>query len=205
MPSAMPRPRHRRWAMLLAALLAVAARAPATEEAAAAPVRTSGWHTAAGAATAIARGQTVWIEVEVRAATARRGTTHVVVVAPGGTRVHRRVTGPHRFRAGRQRTYFVRWAVPADAQLGRYAVRVGVGRPGRRVNHWNRRATSFRIVGAAPTRSPTLPVGARLPGDAACAARVRPAREIRPANRTYNRTTGQRKRNTGSLPGLYAR
>ena len=43
----------------------------------------------------------------------------------------------------------------------------------------------------SPTgRFETLPVGAALPDDATCAARVRPAAEIRPANDGYNHTRG---------------
>jgi len=41
-----------------------------------------------------------------------------------------------------------------------------------------------------PGRFATLPVGAALPSDATCAARVRPAAEIRAANDGYNHTRG---------------
>ena len=41
-------------------------------------------------------------------------------------------------------------------------------------------------------RFETLPVGATLPTEAQCAARVRPAAEIRPQNATFNATTGAR-------------
>lgn len=54
----------------------------------------------------------------------------------------------------------------------------------------------------AAGRLRTKPVGARLPGDRKCAARVGDAREIRPANRKANARTGHRDR---SLPGLYGR
>jgi autotransporter family porin len=37
---------------------------------------------------------------------------------------------------------------------------------------------------------PTLPVGAALPSDAQCAARVRPAAEVRAGNATFNQTVG---------------
>jgi hypothetical protein len=43
---------------------------------------------------------------------------------------------------------------------------------------------------AVPTHFVTLPVGAALPSDAECAARIRPAPEIRPGNKTYNETRG---------------
>ena len=61
---------------------------------------------------------------------------------------------------------------------------------------------------APPTTVPpggrfaTLPVGAPLPGDAECAARVRDASEIRPANKSYNETRGQV---NPVAPGIYAR
>src|SRR5262245_27492146 len=37
---------------------------------------------------------------------------------------------------------------------------------------------------------PTLPVGAALPSDAQCAARVRPASEVRAGNAVFNQTVG---------------
>jgi len=50
---------------------------------------------------------------------------------------------------------------------------------------------SSTAVAIAPARFQTLPVGAALPSDAECAARVRPTPvEIRPENETYNRTRG---------------
>lgn len=44
--------------------------------------------------------------------------------------------------------------------------------------------------GSTTARFETLGVGAALPSGAACASRVRPAPEIRPANATYNNTRG---------------
>jgi hypothetical protein len=41
-----------------------------------------------------------------------------------------------------------------------------------------------------PTRFATLPVGTALPSDATCAARIRPAAEVRAANVPYNNTRG---------------
>lgn len=63
---------------------------------------------------------------------------------------------------------------------------------------------------APPTTTPppaggrfvTLPPGSALPDDATCAARVRPAPEIRAANSTANHTRG---RGDTSLPGVYGR
>ena len=59
-------------------------------------------------------------------------------------------------------------------------------------------ATTTVIVAVAETTAAppvehfdTLPVGATLPSDEWCAARVRRAREVRPANATYNVTTGR--------------
>ncbi|HEU4424938.1 MAG TPA: hypothetical protein VFR67_20615 [Pilimelia sp.] len=43
---------------------------------------------------------------------------------------------------------------------------------------------------AAPARFRTLPPGAKLPGDARCAARVRPTEEDEPVNLAYNATLG---------------
>jgi hypothetical protein len=40
-------------------------------------------------------------------------------------------------------------------------------------------------------RFETMPVGATLPSDEACAARVRPSPEIRPGNEQYNQTVGR--------------
>jgi hypothetical protein len=69
-------------------------------------------------------------------------------------------------------------------------------------------ATTAPPTTAPPTTAPpsgrfvTLPVGAVLPGDAECAARVRDAAEIRPANASYNQTTGGRH---PDATGLYTR
>ena len=51
-------------------------------------------------------------------------------------------------------------------------------------------------------RFETLPVGATLPSDATCAALVRDAPEIRPANATFNQTRGQQ---NPALPGYFGR
>jgi autotransporter family porin len=57
-------------------------------------------------------------------------------------------------------------------------------------------AKAVRVTTAPPPTSPptgkftTLPVGSALPTDAQCAARVRPAAEIRADNATYNATRG---------------
>jgi autotransporter family porin len=187
--------------LALACLLAGVLAEPGGDAAAAS--RTAfGWRTAAAAPATAPRGRVVQLRVAVTALTTRRGTVRVVIVGPAGNVVHRRVIGPHRFQAGRKRVYSVSWRVPRRAPLGHYKLQIGVARPNRRVRHVNANADRFRVVRAAAGRFRTLPVGARLPGDAACAARVRPAGEIRPANRTFNRTTGRRNQ---SLPGLYAR
>jgi autotransporter family porin len=47
----------------------------------------------------------------------------------------------------------------------------------------------------------TLPVGAALPSDAECAARVRPTAEIRPANAKYNSVRGAGPAQTGTFYG----
>lgn len=52
-------------------------------------------------------------------------------------------------------------------------------------------APSTPTPSTAPTgRFTTLPPGSPLPSDAECAARVRPAPEVRPGNATYNQTKG---------------
>ena len=65
--------------------------------------------------------------------------------------------------------------------------------------------TSTTTTTTAPPaggRFETLPVGATLPSDATCAALVRDAPEIRPANATFNQTRGQQ---NPALPGYYGR
>jgi autotransporter family porin len=204
MPSDTNSPPHSRrvvHVLVLAGLVAGLLAVP-THDAAAAPRTAYGWRTAASAPAVAPRGRTVAVKVAVTSARTRRGVVRIRIKAPNGAVVIRRTTGRRRFVAGHRRVFALRWAVPGAAALGRYSVRAGVARPGRRVRHWNGHATGFRVVRAASGRFPTLPVGARLPGDEACAARVRPAREIRPANGTFNSTTGRR---NASLPGLYSR
>ena len=51
-------------------------------------------------------------------------------------------------------------------------------------------AASPGTTSAEPSRFETLPVGATLPTDSECAARVRPAPEVRPSNVPFNQTRG---------------
>jgi hypothetical protein len=53
---------------------------------------------------------------------------------------------------------------------------------------------------ASNRRFRTLPPGSQLPTDASCAARVRPASEIRPSNAPYNSTRGTQDDLTGPYP-----
>lgn len=175
-------------AALLAGLLAVVRAEPAD----AAIHRSNGWRTSGSVTPAVVRrGSVSSMAVRISSTRSRRAFVSIRVVDASGRKVHQKVWDSLAFTAGRRRTLRLSWRVPAGEQLGSHRVVVRI-RPsgGGRLLHANGRTAAFSVA-RAPARGGTLPVGAVLPSDATCAARVRDAGEIRPANRTFNQTTGR--------------
>jgi autotransporter family porin len=112
----------------------------------------------------------------------------LVVLNPNGRRVLAKVWRPRAFAANTPRFFRATWHVRARQRLGTYQVRVAVFRAdlGKRF-HLNRSAATVRVIARPTTRFGLRPPGATLPSSAQCAARVRPAAEVRPANQRPNR------------------
>ena len=209
-------------AALLLILTAVGTIAVPSQPAAADRITANGWTTSGGTYRVnVAPGSSITIIVDVTAATSQRALIDVEVYDAQGRRVLQRFWDGQAFTAGQRVRYRPVWSAPVGAAAGTYTVKVGLfGEGWTGLLHWNDRAATFGVTDTAPpttappattappttappttappTTAPpsgrfqTLPVGAALPGDAECAARVRDAAEIRPANASYNQTTGSR-------------
>jgi len=166
------------------------------------------------------RGTTVSLSATVSSNTSRTGLVDLEVFNASGGRVYQRAWDAQGFTANQARTFTTSIAIPSSQALGIYTVRIGIYTPGwGAIQHWNSNAAIFTVTAAsttstslttpttipttpAPTTSPTttappaggkfttLPVGAALPSDDTCAARVRRTSEVRPANAAANQTPG---------------
>ena len=203
---------------ILAVVLSLAS--PARDAAAATQTHGGFTTSARVASAQVPRGGTAMITASVTAASNRSALVDVEVHDANGNRVAQHYWDAERFTAGAARTYTLSWTVPGGQATGTYRVAVGVFSTGwGTLHHWNGDAATFTVTAqpttptttppttappttvppttAPPTTAPpassrfvTLPPGSPLPSSAECAARVRPAPEIRDINRTANATRG---------------
>ncbi|MGD9795612.1 MAG: hypothetical protein AB7V43_19270 [Acidimicrobiia bacterium] len=152
---------------------------------------------------AAAQGETVTITVN---ATSRSKITSLIEVElfdASGTQVFQQVWNKQAFRAGRARTFTTTWTVPTSVAPGQLSAVVGVFSTNwKTLRQWNDTGVTLDVAaGSAPgatapgpapsgTHFTTLPVGAALPSEAACASAVRKTPEARPQNATFNVTRG---------------
>jgi autotransporter family porin len=198
--------------LLLAAVGAfvVAGRPTAVE---AARATGGGWTTWADAPVTATTGRSISVAASVRADVSSEAVVDLEIHAPDGRQVFQRYWSDAYVQAGGTRSFTATWAVPSNLAPGTYAVRIGVfSRGWGQLWHWNHDADAIAVtVAPPPTTAPpttappttappttapptgrfvTLAPGSALPSSSTCAARVRPAAEIRPTNGGPNTTRG---------------
>jgi autotransporter family porin len=104
---------------------------------------------ASAAPTTAARGTTLTIDVVAKSDTAQSLLVDLEVYRPDGQKVLQPSWDNQSFSAGQQRTFRATWAVPADAALGTYSIKIGLFSPGwGTLYHWNDAAGQFSVAAA---------------------------------------------------------
>ena len=105
----------------------------------------------------MAAGGAVDVTATITSATATNILVDIEIWPPGGTvAIYQVWFDGQAFAAGQQRSYPVRWQIPAGTSLGTYEVKLGVFAPQWATTlAWTNGAGSFAVTTAAPSPTPT--------------------------------------------------
>src|SRR5581483_4909068 len=107
---------------------------------------------------AATRGTTITIDTNVTSSGATSLLIDLEVYRPDGQKAFQQAWDNQAFTAGQQRSFRATWAAPADAQLGTYALKVGVFAPGwSTLYYWNDAAGQLSV---ATSSAPSSGMGA---------------------------------------------
>src|SRR5581483_2898382 len=111
---------------------------------------------------AATRGTTITIDTNVTSSGATSLLIDLEVYRPDGQKAFQQAWDNQAFTAGQQRSFRATWAAPADAQLGTYALKVGVFAPGwSTLYYWNDAAGQLSV---ATSSAPGTGTGTGLTG-----------------------------------------